>query len=197
MRAIDVAVNGQLRWRAGIAHASLITPLLGARVDDEPPASLMVSGMCDLGEGRVAHVYWCESLALAEGDTVTFTFRESTNVTPPEKIVPTDSPEYIEEQRAFAETVRDFVPDRTPAVRTHAGLSFEYQLNGGSAKLASLIGGEEHILCSLDWVKQRPDQCGVCIRTFGDKAKPEHSPATEWLRASLALYDELSVRIAA
>src|SRR5439155_5135319 len=96
MRVIDVAVNGQLRWRAGMTNASIIAPQLSAWVADESPASLRVSGMCDLEQGRTAHVYWCESLAVAEGDTVTFTFTDSDNVTPPEEIVPRHSPEHVE-----------------------------------------------------------------------------------------------------
>ena len=153
--------------------------------------------MCDLEQGRAAHVYWCENVAVGEGDTVAFKFTESDRVTSPEQIIPTDSPEYVEEQRVFAESMKNFVPDRVPALRKCPGLSFEYQLNGQPAAIASLVGGEEHILCSVDWVKQRPDQCGVSIRTFGDKGKPDRSPATEWLRATLALNDELLVRIAA
>jgi len=197
MRVIDVAVNGEVRWRAGMANASIITPLLSAWVADESLASLQVSGMCDLEQGRAAHVYWCENVAVGGGDTVAFKFTESDRVTPPEQIIPTDLPEYVEEQRAFAESMKNFAPDRVPAVRKCPGLSFEYQLNGQPAAIASLVGGEEHILCSVDWVKQRPDQCGVSIRTFGDKGKPDRSPATEWLRATLALNDELLVRIAA
>ncbi len=82
-------------------------------------------------------------------------------------------------------------------MRTRPRLSFEYWLNGQSAAIASLIGGEEHVLCSLLWIKQRPDRCTVSVRTFGDKSKPEESPATEWLLTSLALNDDFSVRIAA
>jgi hypothetical protein len=180
-----------------MANASIIAPQLSAWVADESPASLRVSGMCDLEQGRAAHVYWCDSVAVAEGDTVSFKFTDSGNVTPPDEIVPTDSPEHVEEQRAFAESLKDSVPDGTPAVRTRPGLSFEYRLNGQPAALASLVGGEEHILCSLLWIRQRPDQCRIAIRTFGDKGRPEQSPATEWLRATLALNDEFSVRIAA
>ncbi len=45
MRVIDVAVNGQLRWRAGMANASIIAPQLSAWVADESPASLRVRSM--------------------------------------------------------------------------------------------------------------------------------------------------------
>jgi hypothetical protein len=197
MRVIEVAVNGTLRWRAGIENASIIAPALSAWVADDSPASLMVSGMCDLDQARAAHVHWCERWSLANGDLVTFKFTESDDVTPPEAIVPTDSPAYLQDQRGFAESLKDFVPDRAPAVRKRPGLAFECQLNGKPAAIASLVGSEEHILSSLLWIKQRPDRCDVSVRTFGDKSKPEESPATEWLRTSLALNDAFSVRIAA
>ena len=197
MRAIEVAVNGQLRWRAGIANACILAPMLGASIAEDAPADLRVSGMCDLDHERAAHVHWCETLALAEGDVVAFRFTDSENVTPPEEIVPTDSPEYVQEQRAFAERMRDFAPDRTAAIRKRPGLTLECRLNGDKAAVATWVGGEEHILCSLSWVKQRPDRCNVFFRSFGDKYKPQESPPTEWLRASLALHDVLDVHIAA
>ena len=197
MRAIDIAVNGKQLWRLGISNASIISPTLSAWVADDSPASLMVSAMCDLDEGRAAHVRWCESWPLADGDLVAFKFIESDDVTPPEAVVPTDSPDYLAEQRRLADSLKDFVPDRAPAVRKRPGLAFECRLKGQPAAIASLVEGEEHVLCSLLWIKQRPDRCEVSVRTFGDKAKPEGSPATEWLRTTLALNDDFSVRIAA
>jgi hypothetical protein len=197
MRAIDVAVNGKPLWRLGIMNASIISPSVSAWVADDSPASLMVSAMCDLDEGRAAHVRWCENWPLANGDLVAFRFMDSDDVTLPEAIVPTDSPDYLEEQRSLAESLKDFVPDRAPAVRKRPGLAFECRLNGQPAAIASLVGDEEHVLCSLLWIKQRPDRCSLSVRTFGDRSKPEDSPATEWLRTTLALNDDFSVRIAA
>ena len=197
MRAIAVVVNGQLRWRAGIANASILTPLLSAWIADEAPASIRVSGMCDLEQGRTAHVHWCESFPVAKGDTVVFRFIDTDHPTPPAEIIPTDSPAHLEEQRAFAESLKTFVPDPAPAARLHPALSFEYRLNGQPPATASLVGGEEHMLCSLLWIKQRPDQCRISIRSFGDKAKQEHSPATDWCQVTLALNDEIAICIAA
>jgi len=197
MRAIDIVVNGQLKWRAGIANASILAPYLHAWVGDESPASIGVSGMCDLEQGRIAHVRWCEGFPVAEGDTVVFRFVDSDEPTPPAEIIPTDSPAYLEEQRAFTESVRNLVPDTAPAARLNPALSFDYRLNGQPPARVSLVGGEEHILCSLLWMKQHPDQCRIFIRSFGDKAKPEHSPATEWCEAILAVNEAISVRIAA
>ena len=134
---------------------------------------------------------------MAPGDTVVFRFIEAADVTPPAEIVPTDSPQYVAEQAAFAESLKNLVPDRQPAVRLHQVLSLEYRLNGQPPAIASFVRGEEHMLCDLIWVKQRPDQCRLSVRSFGDKAKPEHSPSTRWLDATLALNDEFAVRIAA
>lgn len=197
MRAIEVAVNGKLLWRLGIRNASIIAPSLRAGVADDSPASLMVSAMCDLDEERAAHVRWCEEWSLANGDLVAFTFVESDDVTLPEAIVPTDSPDYLEEQRDFAQWLKDFVPDRSPAVRKRPALAFECRLNGQPAAIATLVGAEEHVVCSLLWVKQRPDGCKVSVRSFGDKSKPEESLSTDWFQTTLALNDAFSVRIAA
>src|SRR6266513_2718619 len=196
MRAIDVAVNGKLLWRLGIRNASIISPSVSAWVADDSAASLMVSAMCDLDGGRAAHVRWCETWSLANGDLVAFKFIESDDVTLPDAIVPTDSPDYLEEQRSLAESLKDLVAERAPAVRKRPELAFECGLNGQPATIASLLGGEEHLLCSLLWIKQRPDRCDVSVRTFGDTSKPEHSPATDWLRTTLALNEDFSVRIA-
>src|SRR5690242_20520133 len=117
MRVIEVAVNGTLRWRAGMANASMITPTLSAWVADDSPAALMLTGMSDLDQTRAALVRWCEHWPLTEGDVVTFTFTDSNDVTPPAAVIPTDSPEHREEQQQFAEYLKDCVPDPVPATR--------------------------------------------------------------------------------
>ena len=196
MRSIEIAVNGDVRWRAGIANAAMLAPILAARIADEAPAEIFVGGMCDLDQGRLAHVHWCAGAPLADGDVVVFRLTESENVTPPEEIVPTDSPQLMEERRAAAESLKNVAPNQTSATIRHPHLAFDCRLNGQPAVVATLVGSEKHILCSLLWGKEHPDRCRVSVRTFGDQTKPEKAPATEWLRITLALNDDFSVRIA-
>ena len=59
--------------------------------------------MCDLSGERTAHVHWCDDHQLVAGDVVAFGFVESDEPSTPAQIVGTDSPEYLEEQRQFAE----------------------------------------------------------------------------------------------
>src|SRR5688572_5923156 len=108
MRCIEVKVNGALLWRAGVENASMIGPILHGAMAGDGPAGIRVAGMCDLSDERTAHVYWCEDHPVAGGDVVTFAFVESDAPTPPTDIVPTDSPEYLEEQRQFAEFEKSF-----------------------------------------------------------------------------------------
>jgi hypothetical protein len=191
MQCIAVTVNEQLLCVAGISSALMIGPSIRAAVSAEMPPALDVRGMCQLGfdTDRPAHVYWCDNLRLKPRDCVCFAFVESPEPTPPIQIVPTDSPGYIEEQRLFKEHEKSFVPDPTAMRRTWPGLTFKCLVNDKPVANARFSEGEECILCSLLWDKWRPERCHVYVRSFDDKAKPERSEATEWLRANLALGD--------
>lgn len=197
MVCIEVRLNGQLLRRAGITDASLISPMLSGYVGGEVPASLMLSGMCDLPDDRAAHVYWTpdDEVELKSGDVVTFKFVESDEPTKPERIVPTDSPEYIEEQRQFTKMKETFVPDTSVPPRNYPGLAFDCRVNGSPAAVARLNGDEQHILCSVMWNKWRPERFRVLVRSFGNKFVDDSE--TEWVRRDLALGDELELEVAA
>lgn len=197
MRCIAIAVNGNSLCVAGITNASMIGPQIGAAVSDEYPPSLHIAGMLDIGAERTAHVYWYENYRLGPGDTVRFEFADSLVPSSPIQIKPTDSPEYLEEQRKFEEFERSFIPDRVPMRRTWPNLAFDCILNGERMATARFVGNEEHILCTVHWDKWRPDRCRVFVRTFGDKSRPEATDATEWFRRNLALGDVFGVRLAA
>src|SRR5436190_570231 len=73
MVCVEVTLDGSPFRRVGIKDASLITPTVHGFVDDEAPARLELSGMCDLGGERAAHVYWGpDDVALNDGTVVTF-----------------------------------------------------------------------------------------------------------------------------
>ena len=197
MRCIALAVNGQPVCVAGIGNASMIGPSIGGAVSDEYPPMLDIRGMCELDAGRTAHVYWCENMFLKPGDCVQFAFVESPEPSPPAQVKPTDSPEYIEEQRKFEELERSFVPDGTPMRRIWPNLTFECSVNREPVAIARFSGNEEHILCSVLWDKWQPERCRVYVRSFGDKVQPMDNGTTDWFRTNLILGDIFEVRLAA
>jgi hypothetical protein len=196
MVCIEVKLNGHLLRMAGIKDASLISPMVSGYIGGDMPASLMLSGMCDLPDDRAAHVYWApDELDLKSGDVVTFKFVESDDPTKPERIVLTDSPEYIEEQRQFTEMKKSFVPDTSAPPQNYPALAFDCRVNGSPAAVARLNVHEQHILCSVLWNKWRPERFRVLVRSFGNKFADDSE--TEWVRCDLALGDELEIEVAA
>jgi len=193
MVCVEVSLDGSLFRKLGIKDASLITPTVHGFVGDEAPASLILSGMCDLGGERAAHVYWGpDEVALNGGSVVTFRFAMCESPSPPDKVVPTDSPAYIEEQREFQALKKSFLPYISPSERAFPKLAFHCRVNSELVTVAQLNPGEDHILCSVLWGRWHPDRLEVSVRTFGnDSAK------TDWLRKDLAVGDELEIRVAA
>jgi hypothetical protein len=196
MRCIDVQVNGALLWRAGVENASMIGPMVHGAMAGDSPAGIRLAGMCDLPDDRNAHVSWCEEHPLAAGDVVSFAFVEADSATPPAEVVATDSAEYLEEQRKFAEFEKSFVPDRTPMRRQFPALTFHCTVNGNEPIAARFRNNEEHILCGIDWNKWRPDVCRIYVRSFGGAEPPSERAPTEWLRANLNLGEQFAIRVA-
>src|SRR5213079_3056255 len=92
MVCVEVTLDGSPFRRVGIRDASLITPTVHGFVDDEAPARLELSGVCDLGGERAAHVYWePDDVALNDGTVVTFRLAMCEFPSPPDQVVPTDS----------------------------------------------------------------------------------------------------------
>ena len=194
MICLDIKVNGDLVCRAGIANASILSSILGASVGADHPADLRISGMCELPEERVAHVYWAEGRSLSSGDHITFTLIDCEDATKPAEIVPTDSPEYLEEQAKLEEVEGAFVRDEAPAERKWPSLAFDCRINNEHKAIAVLAPDEEHILCSVTWDKWRPEQCRVFVRSFGSSTKTGIEHQTAWVRATLLMGDCLEVR---
>jgi len=193
MVCVEVTLDGSPFRRVGIKDASLITPTVHGFVDDEAPARLELSGMCDLGGERAAHVYWGpDDVALNDGTVVTFRLAMCEFPSPPDQVVPTDSPAYIEEQREFAALRKSVLPYINPSRRAFPELAFHCRINQGLVTVARLNPGEDHILCSMFWGKWHPDRLEVSVSTFGDG-----TAKTEWLRKDLAVGDVLEIRVAA
>jgi hypothetical protein len=193
MVCVEVNLDGSLFRRAGIQDASLITPIVSGFVGDDTPARLDLSGMCELGGERAAHVYWAPpQLALRSGSVATFRLTTCESPSPPEDLVPIDSPAYLAEQREFEALKKSLVPDPAPSARVFPELAFHCRLNHERVTVARLKPNEEHILCSIFWGKWHPDRLEVSITSFG-----LDSPKTEWLRKDLAVGDELEIRVAA
>src|SRR6266700_1104785 len=89
MVCVEVTLDGSPFRRVGIKDASLITPTVHGFVDDEAPARLELSGMCDLGGERAAHVYWGpDDVALNDGTVVTFRLAMCEFPSPPDRSCP-------------------------------------------------------------------------------------------------------------
>jgi hypothetical protein len=194
MICLEVHRNNVLLTRAGMERASLISAHVGAFIGDEEPAAIHVAGMCDLDEGRSAHVYWMDFERLVVGDVLTFQIVPSEVPSPYLELKPTDSPEYVEEQAEFAELKRNYKPTTEPAVRKWSSLGLDMSLNGQEVGRASYATAEEHILCSVDWNRWRPERLRVLVRSFGGAPDALERP-TEWLRVNLQKGEVLELRL--
>ena len=193
MICLEVHRNKALLTRAGIEGGSLLSAHVGTFIADEEPASLHVAGICDLDQGRSAHVYWLDFDKFVVGDVLTFQVVRSGTPSPYVELKPTDSPKYIEEQRQFAEVERNYKPPSVPAARKWQSLGLHMALNGREVGRASYGTAEEHILCSVDWNRWRPERLRVLVRSFG--RAPDAVKPTEWLRANLQEGEVFELRL--
>jgi hypothetical protein len=195
MLCLEIHHQNELLCRAGIQRASMLSAHVSAFVgDDEALGYLHLSGMCELGGERIAHVYWNEPVPLAIGDWVAFRLVESDEPFTPTQIKPTESAEYIEEQRKFEEFERQFVPPTEPSERRWPNTAMTMFVNGEEQSRARFVGKEEHILCSIDWNQWRPDYLKVFARSFGEKPSDEKQKK-EWLRKNLVPGDCFEIEI--
>jgi hypothetical protein len=193
MICLEVHRNKELLTRAGIEGGLLLSAHVGAFIGDDEPASLHVAGMCDLNEGRSAHVYWLDFERLVVGDVLTFQVVHSDTPSPYLEVKPTDSPKYIDEQREFAEVERNYKPPLVPAARKWPSLGLDMALDGREVGHASYGTAEEHILCSVDWNRWRPERLRVLVRSFG--GAPDAVMPTEWLRTNLREGETFELRL--
>lgn len=79
MICLEIALHGQLLWRAGIENATMLAPMLSSFVRAEDLADQHASGMCELSGERSAHVYRGEPAVLRAGDECCRVFVRSFN----------------------------------------------------------------------------------------------------------------------
>ena len=195
MLCLEVRINEEPAWIAGIDKAIMLSAHLAAFVGAEEPASLRLAGMCDLGNDRDAHVYWFHELPIKTGDRLSFGLVESDLPTPPTEVQPTDSPAYLEEQREYLEAEASWQPPSEPSPRTWPNLQVHLSINGQSLLRSGYALSQDHYLCSFDWNQWRPDRLRVYARSFsGAYHRPDHHH-TDWLRANLKLGEVASIEV--
>lgn len=195
MICLAVYRNDVLVCNAGIADASLLSAIIASGLCDDDPATFHVAGMQDLAMERSAHVYWAHETAPSVGDRLRLSLIQSDAPSHPVEIVPTDSPEHLEEQREFEEFAKTYSgPEPLQEVRWPA-LEWALRLKDQPAVTARLMNEDEHIMCSLTWDKWRPDRCRILVRSFpgADEGGPEKT--TEWLRDVIQVGESLEISV--
>jgi hypothetical protein len=195
MICLIVTRNNEVVCKAGISNACLLSTILSGGLGDDDPASFHVSGMQELPGGRNAHVYWVHETAIVPGDHLVFALRECDDPSAPVEHQPTDSPDYIEQQReyqAFEKTYTGPVP-MTPRRWPH--LELRFRMRDEPEVVARLKEGEEHMMCSLDWHKWRATEGRVYVRSFTGGLPGAEGNTTDWLRGTLRIGDSLSVSV--
>ncbi len=191
MRCLDVALNGKQLWRVGVDKAQMYSLILGVSADGEVPADIHISGMCELPDGRNAHVRWGDFYPLEVGDRLTVKLVESGSPTPPTETTAVDDPKQIEEQRLYDEFTETYMGPPESVVARWSGIQIHCAVNGLPRAIAMMSSGEAHILGSVLWNQWHPDRCKVFVRSFGDLNVPE----TEWLRAEMVTNDHIEFYI--
>jgi len=184
-------VNDEPPYIAGVANAIMLSADLAGFVGAEEPASLRLAGMCRLGDGRDAHVYWFHELPLQSGDRVTFRLIDSEEPSPYTELQATDSAEYLEQRRKYMEAEAAYQPPTESAERRWPGLCVRLNVNGNPSVYAGYGASEEHMLCSLDWTQWRPEQLSIYVRSFSGASARLDRRETEWLRADEYVSAEL------
>jgi hypothetical protein len=194
---LNVTLNGRPLCAAAVEDATMVTALLGGSVFHEEPASLHVAGMRELPNGRSAHVYWLDETPLVLGDVLTFCPTQVSSVAAPLRVVPTDSSEYIEEQRQYDEFLSAHVWPQPQPLKRRANVLHTISMPGFPALQASLPLGHEHLLCSVSWNMWRPDRTRVSVRSFVGHSGEATMRKLEWLSANVQTGETLRVEVRA
>jgi hypothetical protein len=195
MVGLQITRNGSIVCRAGIENATILSIHLHAWIGGDAPAQLDVTGMCELPQGRSAHVYWDTCVGLHNLDDVVVAFTQFDSPSLPLMLKPIDSPEYLEEQRQFEEFERTFRGPMEKIEVRFPTVAFDLTRGGQTIARAALRDGEEHILCTATWDRWRPDACRVYVRSFGGSTGTDDE--TDWYRGELAEGEHIGVRVVA
>lgn len=195
MVGIQVTRNGSLVCRAGIENATILSVHVHAWIGGDAAAQLDVTGMCELSEGKSAHVYWDNCVSLDSLDDVVVAFTQFDSPSLPLMLKPIDSPEYLEEQRQFEEFGRAFRGPMEKVEVRFPTVAFDLTREGETIAHAALREGEEHVLCTVTWDRWRPDACRIYVRSFGGLTGPDDERG--WYRGELAEGEHIGVRVVA
>lgn len=174
---------------AGIEGATFLDVTVAASVFGEAPASLRIAGMKDLADGTSAHVYWLEEFPLSCGDVLRISPSDLVRATDPISIVPTDSPEYVEEQRLYEEFLGAHVWPQPQPVKSRDNVCFGLTAPGFPGVRAGLSIGHEHLLCGVSWNVWRPERSRVSVRSFARESK------LQWLSGQIPIGESLCVEV--
>jgi hypothetical protein len=196
MLCLQVQINDQPPCTAGIQDAIMFSAQVSGFIGfEESPAVLRLAGMCDLGGERSAHVYWHEALPLQRGDQITFRLVQSDSPTPYSELVPTDSAEYLEEQRQFHEAEAAYEPPTEQPNRLWPSVRLKTSINNEQAVRMGYSVCDSHLLCSLDWIQYRPERLRVYARSFSGASANLDSSHIDWLRANLGEGDIVTIEV--
>lgn len=191
MFCFTITYNGEPLCTAGCADASFLDVMVSGSVFDEAPASLRITGMKELPNDRLAHVYWVEELALNFGDILEIKPQELSESTVPVSVVPTDSPDYIAEQQSYQEFLGAHIwPQPAPLVlRRTVSLKLTHPRTGQLN--TSIPMGQQHILCTVLWNNLRARPTRIYARSFSE------GNSLEWLREDLYQDETLRIEVCA
>lgn len=195
MLCLEVQMNDEPPRFLGIAGATILSAHTHGYIGAEEAAAISLTGMCNLGDGREAHVYWCLDAPLRTGESVSIRLAEVDTPTAYEKIVPTDSLEYQEEQRWLQAEEATPRPSMQPAERLWTGLLFSLAVDGEVVQSCSYGSTEEHFLCAAHWDVWQPERLRVFARTFVGQRTDRESQQTEWLRVNLTLGHKIVISL--
>lgn len=195
MYLLNVSLNGSPLCFAGIAEASSVSVVVGASVYGDEVASFHVAGMQELDGERMAHVYWVEEHPLNIGDVLSFVPSEGSRPSVPALVKPTDSPEYLKEQKQYDEFRASHIYPQPTPVQKRSTIAYGLWAPGFPVVEARLSLRQQHLLCSVLWNKWRPERTRVSVRSFA--SGDVESSKVAWLQTNLSQGEEFKIEVRA
>jgi hypothetical protein len=200
MICLAVRLNERLVCIAGHPRAELLSAIVGGgkgtQWDD--PVAFHVACLYTSPTGEPVHHYLIDRTILANEDRLTFSLVQSDLPTP----IPHEPSAISSGESALQEWEDVALKTNPPALMPSAGpreVQMQLRLNDAEPVGLSIPVDQEHALCSVTWIKRRPDRCEVHARTFSG-AEPSLEAdecGTDWLRNILEVGDRFEVSMSA
>lgn len=196
MICLAVHLNERLLCMAGHTDAEVISAIVGggrgSQWDD--PVAFHVACVFASPTGEHVHHYLIERTVLVTGDRLEFS------------LVQSDSPTQFPETLPIGPSDEISVREGDEALRTMSALTsirpatprevkLQLRLSDHEPVVLGVPLGQEHALCSISWIKRRPDRCEVYARTFSGAEADER--ATDWLQSTLKVGQVFEVLMSA